>query len=147
MVSVNLSNNTKGNGFIHGSGVYSRATETVNDPFYNPQLAHKCEGNECVSVNWGQQAHVPMEWESPIMFYTKYRDCGGGIIQYDMAMYNFGLENPNTMVYDYHNTPWTGVRTSTFPDVLHSDSSSSALSVAPRILTWGNNGPDQLKNL
>jgi hypothetical protein len=88
-------------------------------PFYSPNLALQCEGNECSTINWGQQAHVPTIHDSPLLYYTRYRDCGDGIIEYDMAMYHFG--KVATDIFTYFNTPWTGVRTSTFRDMMISN--------------------------
>eukprot|EP00547_Thalassionema_nitzschioides_P007112 CAMPEP_0194209858 /NCGR_PEP_ID=MMETSP0156-20130528/7840_1 /TAXON_ID=33649 /ORGANISM="Thalassionema nitzschioides, Strain L26-B" /LENGTH=680 /DNA_ID=CAMNT_0038937105 /DNA_START=130 /DNA_END=2173 /DNA_ORIENTATION=- len=120
MVSVNGELNGVGgkNNFIHGAGVYANETEGTKPPFYSPKLALKCEGNDCTMINWGQQAHVPTPWDSPLLYYTRYHDCGDGIIQYDMAIYHFGQ---NASRFDYFNTPWTGVRTSIFPDLMTSD--------------------------
>lgn len=88
-------------------------------PFYSPNVALDCKGNDCSTVNWGQQAHVPTPHDSPLLYYTRYRDCGDGVLEYDMAMHHFG-ENPND-VYTFFNTPWTGVRTSTFRDMMISN--------------------------
>jgi hypothetical protein len=88
-------------------------------PFYSPNLALQCDGNECSTINWGQQAHVPTIHDSPLLYYTRYRDCGDGIIEYDMAMYHFG--KVATDIFTYLNTPWTGVRTSTFRDMMISN--------------------------
>ena len=86
-------------------------------PFYSPNVALDCSGNDCSTINWGQQAHVPTPHDSPLLYYTRYRDCGDGIIEYDMAMHHFG-QVASTDVYRYFNTPWTGVRTSTFRDMM-----------------------------
>jgi hypothetical protein len=85
-------------------------------PFYSPMVAMDCSGNQCSSVNWGQQAHVPTSFDSPILYYTRYRDCNNGVIEYDIAMHHFGQDRKD--MYDYFNTPWTGVRTSTFRDMM-----------------------------
>lgn len=85
-------------------------------PFYSPNLALDCSGNYCSTINWGQQAHVPTHHDSPLLYYTRYTDCGNGIIQYDMAMHHFG-QVPSD-IYSYFSTPWTAVRTSVFRDMM-----------------------------
>eukprot|EP00547_Thalassionema_nitzschioides_P017898 CAMPEP_0194242066 /NCGR_PEP_ID=MMETSP0158-20130606/7711_1 /TAXON_ID=33649 /ORGANISM="Thalassionema nitzschioides, Strain L26-B" /LENGTH=804 /DNA_ID=CAMNT_0038977085 /DNA_START=68 /DNA_END=2479 /DNA_ORIENTATION=+ len=109
--------------FIHGSGPYSYEAEGTKPPFYNPKLAMNCDGNDCTMINWGQQAHVPTKWDAPLLYYTRYRDCGDGVIQYDMAMYHFGQDGSRD--FSYFNTPWTGVRTSTFRDLMTSNTDGS----------------------
>lgn len=101
--------------------------------FFSPQLALKCEGNDCATINWGQQAHVPTPWESPLPYYTHYRDCSDGVIQCDMGVYHFGQE---ASVFDHFNVPWTGVRTSTFPDLLSSNPEGNLEHVHP-LGAWG----------
>lgn len=59
---------------------------------------------------------MPTTFDSPLLYYTRYRNCGDGIIEYDMAMHHFGLDE--TDQYTFFNTPWTGVRTSTFRDMM-----------------------------
>mmetsp|Transcript_28193 Transcript_28193/g.42652 ORF Transcript_28193/g.42652 Transcript_28193/m.42652 type:complete len:773 (-) Transcript_28193:212-2530(-) len=142
MVAVNENLNGVGGkaNFIHGAGVYANETEGTKPPFYSPKLALKCDGNDCTIINWGQQAHIPTPWDSPLLFYTRYRDCGDGIIQYDMAMYHFGQ---NASTFGFFNTPWTGVRTSTFPDFLTSDKDGN-LKLSFPLNSFGN---EQILNL
>eukprot|EP00547_Thalassionema_nitzschioides_P000335 CAMPEP_0194198852 /NCGR_PEP_ID=MMETSP0156-20130528/78_1 /TAXON_ID=33649 /ORGANISM="Thalassionema nitzschioides, Strain L26-B" /LENGTH=886 /DNA_ID=CAMNT_0038923681 /DNA_START=23 /DNA_END=2679 /DNA_ORIENTATION=- len=139
MVAVNTDLNGVNNypNFIHGSGTYSLESEGTKPPFYNPKLAVNCEGNDCTIINWGQQAHVPTPWDSPIMYYTRYRDCGNGVIQYDMAMYHFGRTGATQTDFKYFNTPWTGVRTSTFPHVMVS-ATDGQLNDIGYLYGWGN---------
>ena len=111
-------------------------------PFYSPNVALDCSGNECSTINWGQQAHVPTHHDSPLLYYTRYRDCGDGIIEYDMAMHHFG--QVTTDIYKYFNTPWTGVRTSTFRDMMISNVNGELEHQFP-IDAWG--GAPQLRNL
>ena len=117
---------------------------TKEPPFYNPKLAVNCEGNDCTIINWGQQAHVPTPWDSPIMYYTRYRDCGNGVIQYDMAMYHFGVTQST---FTYFNTPWTGVRTSTFPQLMMSNTAGELEDKYPLNNFPSDRNGDQLVNL
>jgi len=149
LVAVNTEKSTAEHpNFIHGSGVYAYEDEgTVNPPFYNPKLAFQCSGNDCSIINWGQQAHVPTPWDSPLLYYTRYRNCGSGVIQYDMAMYHFGTTTSSER-FGYLNTPWTAVRTSTFPDLLLSDPTTGRLQGQhPVSFQQGFSGADQIRNL
>jgi hypothetical protein len=59
MVAVNDNLNSPTNkNFIHQAGVYMQDTG-LPPPFSSPNVALSCKGNECITVNWGQQAHVP----------------------------------------------------------------------------------------
>jgi len=117
MVAVNTALNTPTHpNFIHQAGPYAKDTG-MPPPFYSPNVALDCSaGNDCSTINWGQQAHVPTPHDSPLLYYTRYRDCGDGIIEYDMAMHHFGQDTSD--MYSFFNTPWTGVRTSTFRDMM-----------------------------
>jgi hypothetical protein len=84
-------------------------------------VALDCAGNYCSAANWGQQAHVPTAFDSPLLYYTRYCDAGDGVIQVDLGIHHFG--QVSTDIYDYFNTPWTAVRTSTFHDMMIADGS------------------------
>jgi hypothetical protein len=103
-------------------------------PFYSPKLALDCTGNSCSTVNWGMQAHIPTPHDSAILYYTRYRDCGSGIIEYDMVMHHFGQNS--TDIYDFLDVPWTGLRTSTFRDMMIANQTGTLVHQFP-MLTFG----------
>jgi hypothetical protein len=94
--------------FIHQAGAYQRDGLESTTPFYSPNLARRCEDNACSFVSWGQQAHVPTNWTSEAIYMTRYTDCGEGVMEVEYMIHNFG----ESLVFDYNNVPWGGVRTS-----------------------------------
>jgi len=58
-------------------------------------------------MNWGQQAHTPSIHKSGILYTTKYKDIGEGVLEVTQIIRNFGTEALNHL-----NTPWGGVRSS-----------------------------------
>ena len=98
--------------FIHQSGVYLRTPSQVQ-PFYSPIVAEYYSAHEqsYTIVNWGQQAHTDdlenSHYSSALLYYTRYRNMGEGIIQIDNLVYNFGTDS-----IDFLNAPWGGVRNS-----------------------------------
>lgn len=62
----------------------------------------------------GQQAHVPVKWWSTMMYYTKFTDCGNGVMEVTWMYYN-GLGDFGDDMVSYMNVPWGGIR----PSVLH----------------------------
>ncbi|MFT4544089.1 MAG: hypothetical protein ACI9UR_000640 [Bacteroidia bacterium] len=98
--------------FIHQSGVYLKTPEQT-EPFYSPILAEYFnEADQSYAVvNWGQQAHTEdlasSGYTSNLLYYTKYKSIGQGIVQVDNLIYNFGSDNINFL-----NAPWGGVRNS-----------------------------------
>lgn len=100
--------------FIHQAGVYLK-TDIQTLPFYSPILAeyHDSSDNSYTIVSWGQQAHTSDNlisgYTSSLLYYSKFKNLGNGIIQVDLLMYNFGNDN-----MDFINIPWGGVRRSTY---------------------------------
>ena len=98
--------------FIHQAGVYLKTPEQTK-PFYSPQVAeyYNSDANSFSIINWGQQAHTEdnqnTNFQSNLLYYTKYTNVGQGIIQVDNMIYNFGLDN-----ITFLNIPWGGVRNS-----------------------------------
>ena len=98
--------------FIHQSGVYLK-TPNQNQPFYSPIVSEYYNANDqsYSIVNWGQQAHTEDNentgYISNLLYYTKYKNIGDGIIQVDNMIYNFGEDN-----ISFLNIPWGGVRAS-----------------------------------
>ena len=117
MVAVDGSLNDPTNNkkyFIHQAGVYLRTSEQTL-PFYSPIIAeyHNNTDNSYTIVTWGQQAHtadnINSGHTSAVLYYTRFKNLGDGVIQIDMLMYNFGNDN-----IDFINIPWGGVRRSTY---------------------------------
>jgi hypothetical protein len=117
MVAVDNSLNNPGANkryFIHQAGVYLKTSEQTL-PFYSPIVAeyYNSSDNSYTIVTWGQQAHTSDNqisgYTSAVLYYTKFKNLGDGIIQVDMLMYNFGADN-----IDFINIPWGGVRRSTY---------------------------------
>ena len=111
-VDGQLNNPPDSSYFIHQSGVYLKTPEQ-NQPFYSPILAeyYNSDANSFSIINWGQQAHTEdnqnTNFQSNLLYYTKYTNVGQGIIQVDNMIYNFGLDN-----ITFLNIPWGGVRNS-----------------------------------
>jgi len=94
--------------FIHGAGNYINE-ETQKNTFYSPLMASyydKADGAYYVT-NWGQQAHVPSLYKSGVLYTTKYRDIGEGVLEVTYVIQNFGED-----IQDHLNMPWGGVRSS-----------------------------------
>lgn len=102
--------------FIHQAGTYQKDGATLTErPFYSPSLARHCSGRTCTFAAWGQQAHVPTNWTSSAIYYTRYKDCGHGVLEVTYAVHNFGDSDD----FDYNNVPWSGVRTTRLRDPLN----------------------------
>ncbi|WP_159020752.1 T9SS type A sorting domain-containing protein [Algibacter sp. L3A6] len=100
--------------FIHGAGTYltddaAESIDFLDKPFYSPLMAsyyHPTEKAYYVT-NWGAQAHVPSLFKSGVLYTTKYKDIGEGILEVTYVIENFGTD-----VIDHLNVPWGGVRSS-----------------------------------
>lgn len=93
--------------YIHQAGAY--VGDGLSQPFYSPLLASRATGDNGYStVNWGQQAHIPSNHQSHLLYYQKTRDVGGGIVEITNVTYNFGDH-----MIDWFNAPWGGSRFST----------------------------------
>lgn len=112
--------------FIHQAGVYLRDAQNLNVPFYSPQIAefYDASKQEYTTVNWGQHAHIGENltngFKSSILYYTKFKNLGRGLIQADYLIYNFGTDYINHI-----NMPWGGVRHSTFGNFFVSNSNGT----------------------
>jgi hypothetical protein len=112
--------------YIHQAGVYLRDSQNLNIPFYSPQIAeyYNAKNQEYTTVNWGQHAHIGENlsngFTSAILYYTKFKNLGRGLIQVDYLLYNFGNDNINHI-----NMPWGGVRHSTFGNFFISNSNGT----------------------
>jgi len=120
--------------FIHQSGIYTGGRSGENhivDSFYSPCLRKRWNPstNALELVNWAQQANSPCVWKSGVLVYTSYRDVGGGVLEINQVLHNFGTERLN-----FFNTPWGGVRKSSLPHTVLSDGDDSWSAVSG---TWG----------
>ena len=61
-------------------------------------------------MSWGQHAHVPTPYISSVLYYTRYKDCGDGIVEVTSGLHNHA---GGSDIIDYNNVPWNGVRYST----------------------------------
>ena len=108
--------------FVHQAGAYMREPDLMGRPFYSPTLAARCGGNECTVASWGQQAHVPTNFTSPVIFITRLRDCGGGVLEHVVALHNAvpppGSGQPPARLR-YFNVPWAAVRSGSLRDAFH----------------------------
>ena len=87
----------------------------LSEPFYSPQVAAWLNpaDRSYTTVNWGQQAHIGIygdattenDWKSHMLFFTRYRDLGQGVIEVSLGVYSYG---PDTLAW--LNMPWGGVR-------------------------------------
>jgi len=93
--------------FIHGAGAYN--FDGIEKTWYSPLMASYYDEQEKAYYvsNWGSQAHVPSLYKSEILYTTKYKEIGEGILEVTYIIQNFGEE---TMVHI--NAPWGGVRAS-----------------------------------
>jgi len=113
-VDTALNNAPESRYFIHQSGVYLK-DPIQEEPFYSPQVAADLDvaNRSFTTINWGQHAHVNNytdadpndDFQSHLLYYTRYRDLGQGVIEVSLGFYNYGPDNPN-----YFNMPWGGVR-------------------------------------
>ena len=93
--------------FIHGAGTY--LNKVIDKAFYSPLMASYYNKKEKAYyvTNWGVQAHIPSLFKSGILYTTKYKDIGEGILEVTYLVQNFGTDTMNHL-----NVPWGGVRSS-----------------------------------
>lgn len=105
--------------FIHQSGTYWQKPgvgaldpDYLNHSWYSPMLTdyYNKEENAYYSLVWGQLSHVPAIFKSGVLFYTKIKDMGGGVIELSYVIKNDGEDKINWL-----NVPWGGVRQSSLP--------------------------------
>lgn len=108
-VNTNLNNRdfTSAFYFVHGAGAYNN--DGVEDSWYSPLMASYYNNTEKAYYvsNWGTQAHIPSLYKSEILYTTKYKEIGEGILEVTYIIQNFGDETVNHI-----NAPWGGVRAS-----------------------------------
>ena len=114
------------NAFIHQSGMYVGRENNYPGPveenvpaasFYSPMLAgtYRPEQRSYAVMSWGQ-IPTPSIHRSGVLFATQFRDLGAGVIEVSYLCFNFG-DFPLTSM----DTPWGGVRTSIFPELVLAD--------------------------
>ena len=96
--------------FAHGAGIYEKHS-SVESTFYSPLMAsyYNDEEKALYLSNWGSQAHVPSPHKAGVLFSTKYKNLGEGVIEVTYVITNFDDGTINHI-----NVPWGGVRTTTF---------------------------------
>ncbi|EKX45397.1 hypothetical protein GUITHDRAFT_138972 [Guillardia theta CCMP2712] len=101
--------------YIHQAGDYLK--DNLETPFTSPTLAKSCKDNQCSFLSWGQQAHIPTSWRSSAFYYTRYKDCGEGVLEVEWSIHNVA-SLPEGHNFQYYNVPWGGVRTSALTKML-----------------------------
>lgn len=106
--------------FIHQAGTYMK-DHSQEEPYFSPQVAAEVNLAErsFTTVNWGQQAHTDLfadeltsnDFQSHLLYYTRIRDLGQGLIEVSLGFYNFGDEYINHI-----NVPWGGFRQTSLSD-------------------------------
>lgn len=103
--------------FIHQAGTYTREAGMAERPFFSPSVAAHCAVNgSCAFASWGQQAHIPTDFTSRALYFTRFRDCGRGVAEVVWMVHHFGVPGQpgGDDVWTYHNVPWGGYRPSVF---------------------------------
>ena len=146
-VAVDQVQNDPSNGapyFVHQAGVYQNDSPYTDDNFYSPTVASHCTSKSCTVASWGQNAHVPTNFVSNVLFVNKYENCGDGVVRYTQVTQNFAETGSTNERLMYLNTPWSGVRPSNLADILEADAATSTLEINssngdPRttIYPWG----------
>lgn len=145
MVAVDNTKNTASNPyFIHQAGTYQREASLKTKPFYSPPVATHCTKGECTFANWGQHAHVPTNFESALLYYTRFRNCGDGHMEVTYMMHNFAVSGGASM--NYLNVPWAGVRKSSLKSIAMPPS-VGAVPVEKTLGQWGAAGDKYIPNL
>jgi hypothetical protein len=112
------------NSYIHQSGMYVDKKDqplSPKKPFYAPLLASRENpaSRSYAVMNWGQVPTASIH-RGDILFTTQFRDLGAGVIEMSYLCFNFGNFPLNGL-----NTPWGGVRTSVFPELVLSQPDGS----------------------
>jgi hypothetical protein len=109
-------NDSFANGYIHGSGMYIKPQMDPlnNKPFYAPILGEQYDARDrsYSIINWGL-VPKPNINRGDVLFYSRYRDLGNGVIETTFYCYNFG-----NRVYNFAENPWFALRPSKFPNMI-----------------------------
>jgi hypothetical protein len=113
---MKIGNDSFANGYIHGSGMYIKPEmDSINNkPFYCPILKEEFNPNDrsYSIVNWGL-VPKPNINRGDVLFYSRYRDLGNGVLEITFYCYNFG-----NRIYNFAETPWFAFRPSKFPNMI-----------------------------
>lgn len=117
--------NSIGQAFVHGSGCSNKYGAASDEPyamFFCPKLAswYDQENKSYAIINWGQSSTQPTIFPHKILYYSRYRYLGDGVLEVTNVIHNFG-----DYTYGYNGTPWGGVRATIFPEIFWSDADSS----------------------
>lgn len=128
---------------IHQAGPYMnnyahRKSDLTDAPFYSPQVQSFFNESEqsFSSIYWGQSENPIYVYEAPyecdncfpdlfrpsVLFFQKHTNIGEGVIQVDFLIYNFH----RTRGIDYWNVPFMGIRHSSLPYLIISNSPTDA---------------------
>lgn len=123
--------------FIHGAGAYNN--DGITQTFYSPLMASYYDASEKAYYvcNWGTQAHVPSLYKSGLLYTTKYKEIGEGILEVTYIIQNFGDDTVGHL-----NVPWGGVRSSSLRNQFIGNPDGSIVSVNAN--TASNIGTDPL---
>lgn len=128
-------NDSFANGYIHGSGMYIKPQmDPINNkPFYCPLLAEKFDPSDrsYSLINWGL-VPKPNINRGDVLFYSRYRDLGNGVLELTFYCYNFG-----NRVYNFAETPWWAVKPSKFPNMIEGVKGTSVFKVNNRSFQTG----------
>lgn len=131
--------------FIHEAGTYQRDGGETAVPFYSPTLGSYCSDSdgECGFASWGQQAHVPTPWKSPMLYLNRYINCGDGVFEYTTLRHNIV---GSSETFGYLNVPWGGTRRSVLGDVVLTNKNTQELEVVYPLDGWGDGKARSLKD-
>mmetsp|Transcript_9090 Transcript_9090/g.15369 ORF Transcript_9090/g.15369 Transcript_9090/m.15369 type:complete len:1069 (+) Transcript_9090:87-3293(+) len=131
--------------FIHQAGQYQKDSDLLERPFVSPSVAYHCEGRECLFCGWGQQAHVPTRQTSHALYYTRFKDCGDGVMEQTWMVHN---GNPAGMdTFSYTNVPWGGIRTSVLNDAFHAKLDGTGMDQIDPLLGFGSEYRPNLEDI
>ncbi len=115
------------NGYVHGSGMYIKPhmDPLSKSPFYNPILAEYFNSvdRSYTIINWGL-VPKPSINRGDVLFYSRYRDLGNGVLEITFYCYNFG-----DRIYTFAETPWWAVRPSKYPNMIEGINGTSTFKI------------------
>ena len=120
--------------YIHQAGAYQRDGVYTEKPFYSPNVAKYCNGHTCGFTGWNQHAHVPTIFKSSALYYTRYTDCGHGVLEVTSGIHNFGDSDGDT--WTYINVPWGGFRSSVFNEFYYANKDTTGAEKI-ELFNWG----------
>lgn len=132
-------NDSFANGYLHGSGMYIKPNMDPlnNKPFYCPILHEEFNTNDrsYSIINWGL-VPKPNINRGDVLFYSRYRDIGNGVLELTFYCYNFG-----DRVYDFAEIPWWAVRPSKFGNMVEGINGTSSFKVNNKTFQSGSIPP------